>query len=140
MNDLSSHLFYVALGIFQDGTRDSFLDPMPCLPGQRCPRGQCFPTAPVSAVADWAIVINGHMSNLASGTNGPTVKLAVNDNTSADARAESNVNEVTNTSGGAEIELPQGSGIGVIDEKGLLAQPFLHYVFQGNVLPSWQIR
>jgi hypothetical protein len=68
------------------------------------------------------------MSNLSGSTNGSAIDFAVNDNAPTNACAESNVDEVTSTTGRAEVKFSQGSSIGIIDEKGFVAQSVLHYV------------
>jgi hypothetical protein len=80
------------------------------------------------------------MPDLSGSTNGSGIDFAINDNAPADACAESNIDEIIDTFGGTKIKFPEGSGVGIIDEKGFLAQPFLHYVSQQNIPQPWQVR
>jgi len=58
------------------------------------------------------------MSHLSSSTNGSRINFAVNNNAPTDAGAESNIDKVASTPGGAEIEFPKGSSVSIIDKEG----------------------
>src|SRR5512136_3225420 len=80
------------------------------------------------------------MSNFSSSANGSAIDFAVNDNAPTNPCAESNVDEITSTAGRAKIKFAQGGSVGIIDEEGLLAQPFLNYVSQQNITQPREVR
>ena len=87
----------------------------------------------------WPFITDNHVARFTRKTRRTSVYLAVDDNASAYSSAKGNVNKVTRTSGGTQIQLANSSRISIIHKKDLFARLLLDKTGQGDIFQSGDV-
>src|SRR5262249_34665280 len=94
----------------------------------------------VPAATQRACRIDDRVPDLARGTLRAAVQFPVDDDAAADAGADGDVDEVPYALPGAERQLAEGGGVGVVLQPGADARALVHDLRQRDVAPAFELR